>query len=289
MSTSDNILRFMFEDTDIRGEIVSLKDSYQAAVTSHSYPEGVRNLLGEFVAAVTLLSSTLKFAGSVILQARSDGQIPTIMAECSNDFRVRGIARDAEHATATEFSELLKGGTIAITIDPVKGKRYQGIVPITGNSLAACLADYFQQSEQLNTLFWLSANADFACGFMLQELPISTQTDANLRESNWEHVAQLASTITPNELISLSHEELLYRLYHQDKVRLFDARDVRFGCSCSEQRTRNMVKSIGREEADSIIAEAGIIQVICEFCNHDYQYDSRALDDIFSTNESPLH
>jgi molecular chaperone Hsp33 len=289
MSNNDNILRFMFDATDIRGEIVSLQESYRHAVLEHNYPAGVQQLLGEFVAAVVLLSSTLKFAGSVILQARSDGQIPTIMAECSNDFRVRAIARDAEHATATAFNELLKDGTLAITIDPIKGNRYQGIVPLAGNSLAECLAQYFQQSEQLNTFFWLSADNNSASGFMLQELPKSHMTDANARADNWQHVTHLAATITNEELLSLSHEALLYRLYHEDKVRLFEPRDVRFGCSCSEQRTREMIKSIGQQEAKSILADEGVINVLCEFCNHNYQFDSLAIVDIFNEEPPSLH
>lgn len=289
MSSQDQILRFMFDETDIRGDIVTLSESYQTAVISHNYPIGVSRLLGEFVAAAVLLSTTIKFAGSVILQAKSDGQIPTIMAECTNDLRIRAIARDAEHATSDVFNELLAGGTLAITIDPVKGKRYQGIVPLNGNSLAECLADYFIQSEQLNSLFWLAADGQQCSGFMLQELPPSRDIDPELRAQQWEHFSHLARTITASELLTLEHQDLLYRLYHEDKVRVFDSREVRFGCSCSEARTRELIRTIGRHEAEDIIKDEGVIQVLCEFCNHDYQFDSVAVAAIFDDDESAVH
>lgn len=289
MASQDQILRFMFDETDIRGDVVTLMESYQTAVISHNYPIGVSKLLGEFVAAAVLLSTTIKFAGSVILQARSDGQIPTIMAECTNDLRIRAIARDAENATSEDFRELLAGGTLAITIDPLKGKRYQGIVPLSGASLAECLADYFLQSEQLNSLFWLAADGQRCGGFMLQELPPSVEVKAELRKQQWEHFSHLAQTLTHDELLGLEHQDLLYRLYHEDKVRLFDSREVRFGCSCSEARTSELIRSIGRAEADSIIADEGVIQIVCEFCNHDYQFDSVAVANIFAEDDQSLH
>lgn len=289
MASQDQILRFMFDDSDIRGDVVTLETSYQTAVTSHNYPSGVANLLGEFVAAAVLLSTTIKFAGSVILQARSEGQVPTIMAECTNDLRIRAIARDAEGATSEDFRDLLAGGTLAITIDPVKGQRYQGIVPLSGGSLAECLAEYFAQSEQLNSLFWLAADGRRCGGFMLQELPPSAGVSKQQREQQWEHFSKLAQTITAEELLNLEHQELLYRLYHEDKVRLFDSREVRFGCSCSETRTRELIRSIGRSEADAIIADEGIIQVLCEFCNHDYQFDSAAVAEIFDEPDQAVH
>ena len=289
MASQDQILRFMFDETDIRGDVVTLMESYQTAVISHNYPIGVSKLLGEFVAAAVLLSTTIKFAGSVILQARSDGQIPTIMAECSNDLRIRAIARDADNATSEDFRELLAGGTLAITIDPLKGKRYQGIVPLSGSNLAECLADYFVQSEQLNSLFWLAADGQRCGGFMLQELPPSKEVKPELREQQWEHFSHLAQTLTLDELLNLEHQELLYRLYHEDKVRLFDSREVRFGCSCSEARTSELIRSIGRTEADNIIADEGVIQIVCEFCNHDYQFDSVAVANIFAEDDQSLH
>ncbi|HSG60598.1 MAG TPA: Hsp33 family molecular chaperone HslO [Pseudomonadales bacterium] len=289
MSSQDQILRFMFDETDIRGDVVTLSESYQTAVMSHNYPLGVSKLLGEFVAAAVLLSTTIKFAGSIILQAKSDGQIPTIMAECTNDLRIRAIARDAEYATSEDFRELLAGGTLAITIDPVKGKRYQGIVPLSGANLGECLADYFVQSEQLNSLFWLAADAHQCSGFMLQELPPSREIATEQREQQWEHVSHLARTITDEELLTLDHQELLYRLYHEDKVRVFDSREVRFGCSCSETRTRELIRTIGRGEAEDIIRDEGVIQVVCEFCNHDYQFDSVAVASIFDEDDPAVH
>lgn len=286
---SDSIQRFLFDNTDIRGDLVNLEASYQTILHDHDYPAAVKQLLGQFIAAATLLSTTIKFEGSVILQAKSQGQIPTIMAECSNDLRVRAIVRDAESAQSADFRELLKDGVLAITIEPTNGKRYQGIVSLEADSLATALEAYFEQSEQLSTRLWLCANNQRCAGMLLQQMPQTGHSDATLRDQQWEHFTHLAATITEAELLELSSEKILHRLYHQDNVIVFEPSDVRFGCSCSRQRTGELLRSIGRREAESIIADVGSIDILCEFCHHDYSFGPQDLDAIFSTDEPIRH
>ncbi len=283
---TDQLQRFIFDNTDIRGEITRLDQSYRDTVSNHNYPEVVTHLLGEFMAAATLLSATLKFEGTLTLQARSEGEIPLIMAEASSDHKLRAIAREADAASSHEFTRLLTNGQLIITVDPKKGQRYQGIVALEGNNLSECLEAYFLQSEQLSTRVWLASDSQQAVGMMLQELPPSEAIEPAQRLEHWQHITKLAETLTAPELLSLPFDELLYRLYHQEQVQLFEPDDMTFQCSCSETRTLDALRTLGREELDSIIAEAGSIEVNCEFCHQHYTFDNAAIAQLF---EPTLH
>lgn len=278
---SDQLLRFIFDGTDVRGEWVQLERTYQDALLNHHYPPAVRRLLGEFLAAVALLGATLKFEGSIVLQARSeDGQIPLIMAEASSDQAVRAIVHGAEHAVSGDFRALLgTKGTLSITIEPREGKRYQGIVPLEGDSLSACLQEYFHQSEQLPTRVWLIADAQRAGGLFLQELP--SRLDFEQRSEQWRHLSMLAETVQAEELLQLPGDVLLHRLFHQEQLRLLRADDMQFRCSCSRERTASMLRSLGRDELDDIVREQGSIQVNCEFCNQLYRFEDADVAALF--------
>lgn len=280
---TDQLQRFIFDNTDIRGEITRLDKSYQEAISNYNYPEVVAHLLGEFLAAATLLSATLKFEGTLTLQARSEGEIPLIMAEASSDHKLRAIAREADDASSNDFTRLLANGQLIITVDPKQGQRYQGIVALEGNNLSECLEAYFLQSEQLSTRVWLASNSQQAVGMMLQQLPPSKEIEAAQRQQHWQHITKLAETLTAEELLSLPFDELLYRLYHQEQVRMFEPDTMAFQCSCSETRTLNALRTLGKEELDSIIAEAGTIDINCEFCHQHYSFDSAAISHLFET------
>lgn len=282
----DTSRRFLFEDADIRGESVRVDTALRAILDNHQYAPGVARLIGEFVAAAVLISSTLKFDGRLTLQARSRGQIPLLMAECNSDFEVRAIARGAHEATSEAFGELIGEGQLAITVEPDDGQRYQGIVPLAGASLAECLDGYFEQSEQLHTRLWLSCDGSTAAGLLLQQLPSKVVPDPALREQQWQHVCTLAATVTASELLSLTSADLLYRLYHQDRVRLFDPRHLRFHCSCSRERSRGALESLGESEITSILDEQGSVTMDCEFCNQRYIFTP---DELFPRAEKTLH
>ena len=278
---TDLLQRFLFDDTDIRGEITHLQQSYQDMLKGHQYPEVVARLLGEFLAAVTLLSATLKFEGTLTLQARSKGQIPIIMAEASSEHHLRAIARDADEANSEDFTQLLADGQLSITIDPKQGRRYQGIVSLEGDNLAQCLEAYFQQSEQLSTRIWLCSDGQQSAGMLLQELPASHSIDSEQRQQQWQHVTKLAETLTEQELLSLSVEELLYRLYHQEQVRLFEATPMQFQCSCSRPRTLSALRTLGQQELHQILLEQGVIDINCEFCHQHYHFDQQDIETLF--------
>ena len=268
----DRAQRFLFEESDIRGEIVHLDGAYREILAIHQYPPGVSLLMGEFLAAAVLLATTLKFEGKLILQARSEGQIPLLMVECDSLLQVRAIARGAQEATSERFDQLLAGGQLAITIDPVSGQRYQGIVPLVKDSLARSLEAYFQQSEQLGTRLWLAADGTRAAGMLLQQLPAQLVTDNHERQAHWDHAVTLAATLKQDELLSLSPPELAHRLYHQEPLRLFEPLSLGFRCSCSRERTLNALASLPRAEVEDLLEELGSITMDCEFCNQQYRY-----------------
>ena len=264
--------RFLFDSADIRGETVHLGAAFEEILAIHRYSPGVNQLLGEFLAAAVLLSTTLKFEGKLILQARSSGQIPLIMVECTNELHVRAIVRGAEQASSSDFSQLLNTGQLAITIDPRDGQRYQSIVPLSEKSLAESLDAYFEQSEQLATRFWLHGDQHHAAGMLLQQLPAQIVTDKSQREEQWQHVHALADTIKADELLKLQAPDLLHRLYHENPVRLFEPSAVKFQCSCSRDRTLNALATIDPTELEDILKEQGEITMDCEFCKQQYRY-----------------
>lgn len=282
MSFQDTTQRFMFEHADVRGELVALDQSYREVLAKHDYPESVKALLGEMLAATVLLSTTIKFDGLLILQARSSGPLSTLMVECSSDQAVRGIARYAEDLQGDTLPELMPDGILTITIDPTEGQRYQGIVPLEGHSLADALSAYFDNSEQLPTRFRLQADGRTARGFLLQALPADRQIDPEDRDATWEHLSILANTLTAEELLSLDNQTLLHRLFHQEDLRLFDPARVRFECSCSAERSGNALVSLGREDALALLAEqGGEIEVDCQFCNARYRFAEAAVEGLF--------
>ncbi len=271
---TDFIQRFHFSESPVRGELVQLSATVAEVMARHDYPERVQALLGEAVAAAVLLASTLKFEGSLILQARGDGPLETLMVECSDQLEVRGIAQVgegwSEQAATLPLAELFGHGQLAITIDPVKGQRYQGVVPLDAPTLAGCLEHYFEQSEQLPTRLWLTADEDGAAGMLLQVLPGHDDAeDADI----WPRLQQLTDTVKPDEMLSLPATELLYRLYHEELVELHEANEVCFRCTCSRERTEQVLLSLGEAELRDILAEQGEIDISCQFCNQEYIFD----------------
>ncbi|GAC1037066.1 Hsp33 family molecular chaperone HslO [Pseudomonas sp. No.117] len=285
MTSHDFTQRFLFDETDVRGELATLDRSYAEVLAKHPYPEPVAQLLGEMLAAAALLCGTLKFEGLLVLQARSSGPIPLLMVECSSEREVRGIARydEAAIAASVALDELMPDGILTLTIDPRHGQRYQGIVPLEGANLAECLSGYFATSEQLPTRFWLNADGRRARGLLLQQLPPARIKDAQARQDSWEHVVTLADTLTAEELLGLDNPVILHRLFHEETVRLFDGQGVAFNCSCSRDRAANALVSMGQADVESLLDEQqGKIQVDCQFCNEQQVFDAADIAQIFA-------
>lgn len=270
MHLHDNLQRFVFEEMPIRGEIVRLDATYRAVLERRDYPPVVREVLGELMAAVALLASTLKFEGKLIMQIQGSGPVKLLMAECTQGGNMRALAQwhgDVEHGP---LSELVGAGKFAITIDPEDSReRYQGLVELEGGSVAKALEHYFAQSEQLETRLWLAADREQAAGMLLQKLPDSQHEDAD----TWNRAVQLGSTLTRLELLSLPVPEILRRLYHEDDIRLFARHPLSFRCTCSRQRVEAVLQMLGQDEVESILRERGAVDVDCEFCGAHYEFD----------------
>ncbi|GFZ70857.1 33 kDa chaperonin [Pseudomonas amygdali pv. eriobotryae] len=282
---TDFTQRFIFDESDVRGELVALERSYAEVLAKHPYPEPVAQLLGELMAAAALLVGTLKFDGLLILQARSSGAVPLLMVECSSERELRGIARYDETliTPAAGLQDLMPDGSLALTVDPHKGKRYQGIVALDGVDLSESLSNYFVMSEQLGTRFWLKADGHRARGLLLQQLPAAQITDPEERDASWEHFITLASTLTAEEMLGLDNQTILHRLYHEDPVRLFDAQPICFRCSCSRERSANALVSLGLEDAQQLVIEHnGSIEIDCQFCNERYLFDATDVAQLFA-------
>jgi molecular chaperone Hsp33 len=283
MSTpdTDTLQRFHFEDAAVRGELVRLGPSLREILGQHFYPVPVAALLGETLAASVLLSSTIKYSGSLSLQAKSEGALGILFGECTHDRQIRGYARVAEGAVGGGLGELLARGTLAITITPEQGQRYQGIVPLDAPRLAGCLEHYFAQSEQLPTALWLACDGTHAAGLMLQALPRAAGAAVE-EAARWEHLHQLARTVSDAELLGEHFETLLFHLFHQERVRVHAPAAVRFGCRCSARRAANTLESLGEAETRALLAEQGTIRIHCEFCQQEYRFDAAAVDAMFS-------
>ncbi len=279
MSNPDQIQRILFEQIDVRGVVAGLDASYQEVLSRHEYPPVIQRLLGEMLAAVSMLSVTLKFEGRLLLQAQGEGTVSLLMAECNHHQNVRAIARyNGEIDETLAFNELLEKGRIALTIEPEQGQRYQGVVPLEHPTLAECLQAYFEQSEQLGTSIHLAADGTHAAGLMLQVLPAE-----ETGEEDWSRVSMLASTLKDEELLTLDNEALLFRLFHEETCRLYEPESLVFKCDCSRERSAEALKFMTEEELLSILAEQnGLIDVGCQFCNQQYHFDETDIRALFS-------
>jgi molecular chaperone Hsp33 len=273
---NDRLFRFLFEDIGVRGEMVSLDASWQAALSMHDYPEAVAGQLGQALVSSLLLSATLKFKGSLILQVKGSGPIKMLVAQSSDRQTVRGMAHWEGQVERGELSSLFGDGRLVLTIKPDEDKAYQGIVALEGESISDSIQTYFRQSEQLNTRFWFAVDGQRAVGLMLQELPAQ-----HGEEVDWKRVEMLADTITEKELLELPVTEIIYRLFHEEAVRLYDPEPVSFRCDCSREKLESSLIALGKEELLAILEEKGAIEADCDFCNRHYHFDAIDVERLF--------
>lgn len=284
MGNGDRLTRFLFDGIEVRGQLVQLDASWRAVLDAHPYPDEVRSHLGEALAAVALLAATVKLDGSLILQIQSSGPIRTLVAQATSARTIRGIARwEGAVQQDGDLAESFGEGRLVLTIQG-PGEPYQGIVPLSGTGIADAIERYFGDSEQLPTRLWLAADANRAAGLLLQRLPTSGNAPGDAED--WTRLGMLAETVTAAELTGLPTEDLLYRLFHEERVRLLDPEPVAFRCGCSRARVEDMVRTLGEEEARSILAEQGVIEVTCEFCNRSYSLDAVDTTALFAATTS---
>jgi len=285
---TDTLTKFLFEDATVRGELVELRTAWQQILKHHHYPLPVRNLLGELTAATALLCANLKFEGSMIMQIHGDGPVKLLVVECNNHLQIRAMAKlldDVIIGQETSLTDLINAhgkGRFIITLDPsdksAGQQPYQGIVPIIGDSIAEIIENYMHQSEQLDTRLWLASDDQVSRGMLLQRLPYfggnaDPADDAETAQDAWERATILGNTLKPDELVSTDTATLMYRLFWEETVRVFDPHKITFQCTCSRDKVSNMLVMLGREEVHDALSSLGKLDINCDFCGKPYSFD----------------
>ncbi len=277
MKEQDCLRRFLFEELGVRGEWVRLQTSWQKAKQYQQLSAGVAEKLGQALASAVLLSATIKFEGAMILQAQGDGKLNTLVAQATHDRKVRGLARGDKKMQAGSLTQMMGAGRLVITVEPKQGEPYQGIVDLEDNELAGVITRYFTQSEQLETKVWLFANETYAAGLFIQELPAQDSY-----EKDWERICALANTVTQEEMLSLDCEEMLFRLFNEERVKVYEQETISFECGCTAEKIETALISLGRQELDEIFLERELIDVDCEFCGKKYSFDKVDVENLLS-------
>ena len=307
----NELIVFMCDGAPVRGEIVSIGSAWRAVLERRKDPPAVRRILGDFVGAATLLSASLKFDGTLIIQAQSKGPIQLLVVECKSDLSMRATVKLSvdpleivPSATLAELLDVSNSGRLVITLDPADREPgqapYQGIValqdhqgavvkPVT--SAAEAIALYMQNSEQLDTRIWLASSDTHVGGLLLQRLPNSgghAHLDPQIAAEGWSRIQTLGETITDEELLTLAPETILRRLFLEEStengVRSYPARPIRFACRCSRTKVADILRMLGKEEVESILAEQGAVETVCDFCAKPYRFDAVDCLQVFKTD-----
>jgi molecular chaperone Hsp33 len=271
MKESDTLQRFIFEDAHIRGEIVHIEKTYQSIMNQRDYPPMIKNLLGEALVSCLLLASSIKFEGSLNLQFQGDKRLPLLLVQCDHELNIRAFAQYTEDLEIIDYATAFLQGQMVLTINQYnQTQAYQSMVPIQSTSMSENLMSYFAQSEQVSTKVWLAVNEEIAAGMLLQLMP---GEDTHQKELFWEYAVQLGQTVSEEELLTLDNQTLLYRLYNEADIRIFESRPTRFQCRCNEDKMKQVLTILGEEEAKKLLEEQGAIIINCDFCNQKYTFD----------------
>lgn len=308
----DIVRRFIVENRPVRGHWVRLDTAWRELCAHSDYPQPVRELLGQAVAASVLFAATLKFRGTLTLQLQGDGAINLLVAQCTHDFRLRAVARfdeerveglsaeagirvggGADAGTRSDDGEMFRqlvgtSGRVAVTVEAdERSMRYQGIVPLHGDSLADSLEEYFASSEQLPTRLILAADDERGAGFLVQKVPGASTADESELEETWKDAQRGIEKLSAADLLACPVEELLERGFAEHDLRLFRGTPVQFECRCNQGRVSGLLRALGAEEVRDILQEQGSVTVTCEFCHRPYRFEPVDIETLFSDAPGP--
>jgi molecular chaperone Hsp33 len=295
----DEVRRFIVENQPVRGHWVRLDAAWRALCAHSDYPQPVRELLGQAVAASVLFAATLKFRGTLTLQLQGDGAINLLVAQCTHDFRLRAVARFDEAAVDVISAGSARGsdafrqlvgttGRVAVTVEAdERSMRYQGIVPLSGGSLADSLEAYFASSEQLPTRLILAADDERGAGVLVQKVPGAATANESELEETWQNAQRGIEQLSAAELLACPVEELLERGFAERDMRLFRGTPVQFECRCNQGRVAGLLRALGADEVREVLEEQGSVTVTCEFCHRPYRFDAEAVDALFADSPGP--
>jgi len=275
---TDYVQRFLFENLDVRGRLVCLTGVWREMTEGRGYPASVAELLGHSIALAAILGANQKDAGRITLQVQSGGPVQLLVADCAPGLKLRGMAKHEERS-----GELLGDGKLAVTHEDGKsGRIYQSIVPLEGKSLAAIFENYLAQSEQLTSFLRLhacsQAGREAVCGLLLEKLPGADARDPD----GWNRVTQLAATLELAETVDTQPYDLLVRLFPEELLRVFRIDAAAYHCPFDVGKVERVLRGLGRDEVESILAEQGEVVIKNEMCNHEYRFDRSAVDTLFA-------
>ncbi len=276
---TDYVQRFLFEDLDIRGRLVCLTGAWQQMLAGRDYPQDIASLLGHTTALNVLLGANQKGSGRVTLQVQGSGPVRLLVSDCTADLRIRGMAHfEKVEVEKTSERTLLGDGRLSVTLEDVKsGRFYQSLVPLEGETLEQIFEHYLSQSEQLEAFLRLYADGDALCGLLLEKLPQADARDPD----GWNRVKHLASTLRLDETRDAQPYDLLTRVFPEELMRVFRLHAVEYHCPYDEGKVKDMLRGLGRQEVESILAEQGEVVIRNEMCNHEYRFDARAIAELF--------
>ena len=298
LQAGDQVRRFIVENQPVRGHWVRLDAAWRELIAHADYPQPVRELLGQAVAASVLFAATLKFNGTLTLQLQGDGAVGLLVAQCTHDYRLRAVARfDAERVAEIDGKDAFRQlvgttGKVAVTVEAdERSSRYQGIVPLQGGSLADSLEAYFASSEQLPTRLILAADDERGAGFLVQKVPGAARSDESEIEETWQDAQKGIEKLSSADLLNRPVEELLERGFAEHDMRLFRGAPVQFECRCNQARVSGLLRALGAEEVQDILQEQGSVTVTCEFCHRPYKFGPADIEALFSdpTASKMLH
>jgi molecular chaperone Hsp33 len=302
----DAVRRFTVENRPVRGHFVRMAEAWRVLREHADHPAPVRELLGEAVSASVLLAATLKFRGTLTLQVQGgSGAIRLLVAQCTHDFRVRAVVRadeqrlgvpeaDAAGRSAALTSDMFHrlvgtGGRLVVTVEAAeRGARYQGVVPLEGDSFAECLEEYFATSEQLPTRVRLAANETYAAGLLIQKLPGEREAseDTEVRAA-WSDVEQGIGSVLRSDLLAAPVERVLTHNFGHQDLRLYAGSPVRFECRCTPERVAALLRTLGAEEVREVLQEQGAVTVTCDFCDRFYRFEPSDVEALFAPTGGP--
>ncbi|MFV0663205.1 Hsp33 family molecular chaperone HslO [Denitromonas sp.] len=285
MLRQDSLVQpFLFDDLDIRGSIVQINDAWRAMIDQRGYSPAVRAILGELTAVTAIMSANLKQAGRLTFQMQGHGPLSLMVVDCTEALNLRGYAKTDASIAGSTLGEIIGDGRLQLTLD-IAGldQPYQSLVPIEGDTVATVFEHYLAQSEQQPAALWLVANGDTAAGLFLQKLPGAEQRDAD----GWSRVTQLAATVKPDELRNLAPTDVLARLFHEETVRIFTPRPVLHRWPADPEKVKTMLRGLGREEVESVLAAEGVVEIHDDMSNHTYRFDADAVHELFAAPDAP--
>jgi molecular chaperone Hsp33 len=299
-TSQDTLQKFIFDNAAVRGEFVEISDTWREIQSRNRYPQAVKTVLGQMVAAAALLSANLKFNGAIVMQIHGDGPVRLLVVECDSELRLRATAKLApdaligDDATLTTLLNAHGNGRFVITLDPqdkMPGQQpYQGIVPLDGDDVATVIENYMLRSEQLDTRLWLGADGTVSRGLLLQKLPRHSGKDEQVVQASeaedietWNRAVILGSTLKPEELLSTDIATLMTRLFWEETIRVFDPQHPQFHCGCTRDKVGNMLKMLGRDEVESALKDLGQLGIDCDFCGKHYAFDAVDCTQLFAS------